>query len=246
MQTILSIDVDYFVHPKVTMPAPGTRPEDATHHVRELADVDRFLRDRCLLASERPTPGVAARDHDAAFGAMQQWMAGGGLRAPFRLVHVDAHADLGLGDPAYAEIVEDLLLRRPEDRATSLRHFGLGNWLAYAIANRWVSEVIFLREPDPGLDCELLACFFCTSPDWSVLQMRPMKEEHYLKINHHNRHKYAGLPTAEPAVKWNQTGEGGFVLDRPPDLVFACLSPEYSPPKADPIFDIVRRFIRES
>lgn len=158
MQTVLSIDVDYFGRPKVTMPEPGTRPEEARHHVRDLADVERFLRDRCLVTSERPTPGVAARDHDAEFAAIQQWMAGGGLRAPFRLVNVDAHADLGLGDPGYAEIVEDLLLRRPEDRATSLRHFGLSNWLAYVIANRWVSEVIFLREPDLGLDCEFLAC----------------------------------------------------------------------------------------
>lgn len=246
MHTVLSIDVDYFVRPKVTMPRPGTRPEDASHQVRDLADVDRFLRDRCLITSERPTPGVAARDHDAAFGAIQQWIAGGQLRAPFRLVHVDAHADLGLGDCGYVEIVEDLLLRHPEDRATNFQHFGLGNWLAYAIANRWVSEVIFLREPDPGLDCELLACFFCTSPDWSVLQMRPMTKEHYLNICHNDRHKFAGLPTVEPEIRWNRTGEAGFALAKPPELVFACQSPEYSPPKADPIFELVRGFIRKN
>jgi hypothetical protein len=245
MQTVLSIDVDYFVRPKVTAPEPGTRPDDERHRVRELADVDCFLRNRCLIASERPVAGLSVPDHDAAFGAVQRWISTGALKTPFRLVHVDAHADLGLGDAGYAEIVEDILLRHPEDRATNLREFGLGNWLAYAIANQWISEVMFLREPDPGLDCELLACFFCNSPDCSVLQMRPMEEKHYLKINHFNRYEYAGLPTSEPEVKWNQMGEKGFVLDQPPDLVFACLSPEYSPPKAVAIFDLVRTFIRE-
>lgn len=244
MQTVLSLDVDYFVRPKVTFHESGTRLENARHEVRDLADVDRFLRDRCLLNPDRPAPGVAARDHDAAFGAIQRWMAESGLRAPFRLVHVDAHADLGLGDPGYAEIVEDVLLRRPEDRATNLRHFGLGNWLAYAIANRWIGEVIFLREPDPGIDGELMAFFFCNSPDYSVLQMRPMTEEHYYRIDHANRLEYANLPTEEPAVRWTRVSEADFTLRQPPDLVFTCLSPEYSPPKADAIFDLIQRFIR--
>ncbi len=245
MQTVLSIDVDYFVEPKVTWPEPGSRPDDKDHHVRDLNDVGQFLRTRCLVSPELPTVGVAACDHDDAFTALQQWMAAGNLKAPFRLVHVDAHADLGLGDAGYVVIVEDLLLRPPADRATKLRSIGLGNWLAYAIANRWISEVIFLREPDPGLDCELLAHYFCASPDWSILQMRPMNENQYLRINHHNRDEFATLPTTEPAVRWFQTGEAGFALDRPPDLIFTCQSPEYSPPKADAVFDLVRTFIRE-
>ena len=244
MQTVLSIDVDYFVRPKVTFHESGTRPDDARHQVRDLVDVERFLRDRCLLNPDRPTPGVAALDHDAAFEAIQRWMAGSGLKAPFRLVHVDAHADLGLGDAGYAEIVENVLHRRVEDRADNLRYFGLGNWLAYAIANRWIGEVIFLREPDPGIDGELMAHFFCNSPDYSVLQMRPLTERQFLNLDHSNRHEFAGLPTEEPAVRWTRVSEADFALSQPPDLVFTCLSPEYSPPKADPIFDLVQRFIR--
>ncbi len=246
MQTVLSIDVDYFVRPKVTNPIPGTRPDDVRHQIRDLENVDRFLRERCLISPERPTAGLAAQDHDAAFEAIRRWIAQGDLIAPFRLVHVDAHADLGLGDCGYAEIVEDLLQRPPADRATNLRHFGLGNWLAYVIANQWVGEVVFLREPDPGRDTELLDVFFCASPDWSVVQMRPMQEEHYLKINHVNRHEFADLPTGEPEVKWTQTSEARFKLDHPPELIFVCQSPAYAPPGADLIFEHVKHFMRES
>lgn len=245
MQTVLSLDVDYFVSPKVTWHEEGTRPDDADHEVRTLHEVERFLRDRCLLSTERPVIGVAATDHDAAYRTIQAWLVGGILQAPFRLLHVDAHADLGLGDAGYVEILEDVIRRPLQQRAAGHCKLDLGNWLAYAIANRWIGEVIFLREPDPGRDPEILACYFCNSPDWSVLQMRPLTRGELQNLNHTTRHQYAIIPTTEPEVKWTQLGEASFVLDRPPELVFTCLSPEYSPPRADLIFELVKRFIRQ-
>jgi len=245
IQTVLSLDVDYFVQPKVTNP-PNWRPVSEGHRVRPLAEVSQFLHNRCLLSVDRRVPGRAAIDHDAAFHALRDWIEAGRLRVPFVLAHVDAHADLGLGDAGYSEILDEIIRRPLERRADNPTHLCPGNWLPYAIANRWICEVQFLREPDPGKDAELMPVYFTRAENFSVLQMQPMDEGQYMKAcMFEQRREYADLPTKEPAVQWNQMAEDGFRLQAPPDFVFTCLSPEYTPGSADAIFSLVRSMILE-
>jgi hypothetical protein len=242
VQTVLSIDVDYFAPPTVYLP-PKSRPEPDKHKVRPLKNVEEFLRAKCHLSKRNKVKGLAARDHDAAFPAIANWIKDGELQPGFRLAHIDAHADLGLADAGYSETVEDVLHRSVEDRSQNLKYLEIGNWLAYAIANRWIGEIMFIRESN-GIDSELMAQFyFCNSADCSVLQMRPMTELQYMNVNVANRKKYATLPTTEPEISFRRLKEKDFDLMRQPDFVFTCLSPEFCPETADPIFELVKQMI---
>ncbi len=245
MQTVLSLDVDYFVNPKVAGPRRG-RPSDDTHVVRDIEHIIDFLATKCLVGVDNPVAGRAAIDHDAAFWAIRDWIRDDRLQIPFNLVHIDAHADLGFGDAGYSEILDDVIRRPLDQRAGNLQHLSMGNWLSYAVANRWINEVQFLREPDPGRDPELIPHYFFGSPDFSVMQMRPMIESQYMDAwDADHRRDFANLPTDEPPVRWNQLGEDRFQLLAPPDFMFACLSPQFAPPNADRVFSLVRDAIRE-
>lgn len=247
MQTVVSIDVDYFVKPKVVdARSCDGRPNDIDHVVRSIDYVDEFLKQRCLLSPDKRVVGRAAIDHISAFFALHDWIRQGLLKPPFKLVHIDAHADLGYGDSGYTEILEDILLRPPEDRASDLKELSLGNWLAYAIAARWIAEVIFLREPDPGRDPELLSVYFTASDNFSELLMKPMVESQYYRaMEFQKRHEFASLPTEERAVPWHQLAEVDFTLTKPPDFVFTCMSPQYAPPMCDTLFALIRKMIKE-
>jgi len=48
-------------------------------------------------------------DHDEAFFTWRPWLEDGSLVAPFAVVHVDAHADMGLGDAGYVSLMSELL-----------------------------------------------------------------------------------------------------------------------------------------
>ena len=59
------------------------------------------------------------------------------LTPPFHVTHVDAHADLGLGDAGYVYLLTELLLEDPRDRwwpRTGTTGLNDANHLAFAIA----------------------------------------------------------------------------------------------------------------
>ncbi|MHC2068794.1 peptide arginase family protein [Bremerella sp. T1] len=246
MQNLLSIDLDYFVTPRCLFPLSGTRPDDSQYQIRATNEIEEFLKTKCLLCSERPTAGIIAEDHDKAFDAIKKWIENGELKAPFRLVHLDAHADLGMGDSGYIEIVSEILHRDISSRSSDLESLCPGNWLAYAIANRWIGEVVFLRDKYCSRDeyDDLLPCYFCSSNDWSILQMRPLNEEQLWKIRE-DRHICSEVESEEPEVNWIQIQEPNFKLHQNPERVFVCRSPRYSPPKADDLFNFIGSFVSE-
>jgi len=55
------------------------------------------LEKRCGLSALTPLPGCEADEHVEAFGVWREWLRTGILSAPFEVVHVDAHSDLGSG-----------------------------------------------------------------------------------------------------------------------------------------------------
>ena len=84
------------------------------------------------------------------------------MTLPLSVTHIDAHADLGLGDAGYIYLHTELLFKPLEERTNPKRdrELGLtdGNWLAFAIACRWISDLTYVfstsgpktREDRPG------------------------------------------------------------------------------------------------
>jgi len=96
---------------------------------------------------------VAVEHHGEVFRRWRSAIRHGFLPVPFHVTHVDAHADLGLGDAGYVSLVTELLHREVEERAGDEEDpagLGGGNLLAFAIACRWISELDYVHNDEGG------------------------------------------------------------------------------------------------
>ena len=92
--------------------------------------------------------GAEVVHHDDAFWTWKRWIAEGQLSTPFRVVHVDAHADIGLGDAGWKYLLTELLALPVEQRSSPLHGsnstMNAGNYLAFAVANGWVKDILYV------------------------------------------------------------------------------------------------------
>jgi UPF0489 domain len=119
----------------------------------EIAEAVSFLEGRCGLGD--PLPGVAVENHGELFAVWRGAVEAGTLVAPFHVTHVDAHADLGLGEASHRYLLTELLYAEPENRRhPRAGHDGLtdGTYLAFAIACRWVAKIEYVFPPRGGDD----------------------------------------------------------------------------------------------
>lgn len=153
--TVLDVDLDFFVSPTVyDTPEHAARPDDRACTVWGPAEAEGLMR---RLGATAPLPGALCEHHVEALWAWNRALYEGRLVAPFAVVHVDAHEDLGYGDPLWIPLQEEVLLRpvwgREFEQVAALAHSG--NYLLCAVALGWVSELtLVLPGPlsrDPAL-----------------------------------------------------------------------------------------------
>lgn len=65
---------------------------------------------------------------------------------PLDVVHVDGHADLGMGDPSWVDLISHVgkpLSERHQPRRAN-QGLNLGTWLAYALAAEFIFRLLFV------------------------------------------------------------------------------------------------------
>jgi hypothetical protein len=240
---VLDIDLDAFVEP----PAHWTdhqRLDPDEHYVWPVEQAFAWLTDRCQLDAARP--GWAVEHHVEIFDRWHDAIETGQLAAPFHFTHLDAHADLGLGASGYAHLLTDLVHRPVEQRTTPKRgDDGLhsGNFLAYAIGCRWITDVDYVFGPGGGSDLMpyLMDGYYDVEhgPGRKDLvrlpHLWPDDIDHLLY-----RHGRPSPTCFEPAVGFRSTRTEHFRAADGYDIVCLTRSPDYTPPTADALYDAIR------
>lgn len=245
MLRILDLDLDFFLHDVAYWAGDSGRLDAAEYPPWELSDAISFLEGRCLLGDR--LPGFVVENHGELFQLWRRSIERGLVEAPFHVTHVDAHADLGLGDAGYMHLMTDLLYRRPEDRdepKEGSEGLNDGNYLAFAIACRWLSELIYVCSDRGGND---LMTYHLESfdPSASRIQLKAMKKPEIEKL-WGLRMGDAQVDSFEPPIPFARLRWNEFQADVPFDFICFAHSPTYTPPEADAIFDEIRqRFIDE-
>jgi hypothetical protein len=244
---VLDIDLDFFVEPVIHWPLDDRRPSADEHSVWPTPDAIEFLEDRCGLVGRRP--GFLTEQHDDLFPAWRDAIASGLLKPPFHVTHVDAHADLGLGDAGYMYLMTSLLLQEHEDRAYPAPPPGRtglteGNFLLYAIACRWISDLVYVYGEGGGSD-ELLYAMQGFDSKARHIQLAAMStaelQRLHLLLVDGRRPEVLQL---EPAIPYRAGRWEEFRADQPYDFVCLTRSPRYTPRSADPLYDeIAAKFI---
>lgn len=243
MQRILDIDLDFFVEPVAYhRKRKHGRPEPRDHAVWPAAEAVSFLRERCLLDSARP--GFAVEHHGEIFEKWGAAIEAGVLEPPFHVTHVDAHADLGLGERGWVFLLTGLptlpLDQRP---AACLPRLTDADFLAFAIGCRWLSDVVYVKHSEVrGTDVHpYLREHF--DPRSQRIRLVALNPEELASLR---ARKPPAVEYLEPAVAVDEIPWEQFQADWGFDVVCLTRSPPYTPPTADALYEEIReRFIDE-
>lgn len=249
MQLVLDIDLDFFLD-RIFHCAdePPGRLSPREFRVEPEADALGYLRERCLVTEAEPTPGRACRHHREVFDHWERMIRSGELTVPFEVVHVDAHADMGLGNLSALFIAEELLARPPQRRRAprGREPWALNNcnFLAYALALRWIGRLTYVTHPRCRDDVQWLHMKDCSSGSGFV-QMKQLEPGAAARLKDFNEVRQ--LPfRAEPEIPMRLVPRGEFHCARRPDFLFVTQSPTYTPPTIDALFKATKAFIGAS
>lgn len=250
VQRVLDLDLDLFV--------------DGVAHWRNSTDdrldaedfppwsVDEavaFLTDRCQLRG--PLPGFVVEHHGDLFGKWRSAIDAGLLRPPFHVTHADAHADLGMGDPAIIYVMSELLYVPPEARRNPnggtlgpAYALGNGNYLTFAIACRWVADLVYVFNSGGGEDV-LVHVMEGFDPSAANVQLAAVPRR--LLVENLALIEPLEPDFREPPVPFRKMLWSEYRAPAPFDIVCLARSPGFTPAGCDAIFDEIRhRFIDET
>lgn len=244
MQRVLDLDLDFFVHG-----VEHYRDRDADRlHADEypawsLTETLDLLHSRCGLTGR--LPGFVVEHHGEMFACWRDAIDAGTLRVPFHVTHVNAHADLGLGDDGYVHLLADVVWREPEDRRDPGKALNDGNYLAFAIGCRWLAGLDYVYNRDGYNPGDLMWCLmegFSADAEYIQLAALTKRQIHDELLSLGSRR-----PTParlEPRVAFRHMGWPQFAASEPFDFVCLARSPEYTPATCDALFDAIsERFI---
>jgi hypothetical protein len=246
---VLDIDRDIFVNP-ICHVHSDRRLSNEYCEVWRQQDVRRFLEDVCSLRRSDPTPGVVLEEHDDLFDRIARAVDRGTLQAPFDLVHVDAHADMGAGQIHPIRYVLTELMHEPIDlRANPARgEAGLnrGTVLLFIGARGWLQSLTYVHHPDGGQDLPQV-----------FLDFEIASEKFYFRLPRCDPSRFEAwarsFGTAEQL--WEACGDEAEIkvpfalvpmFDLKPsqyDFVSVTRSPGFTPPKADSLFELIAQYI---
>jgi hypothetical protein len=271
MHTILDLDLDFFVWPPFRdCPEEARLPASEWKHLASEVEVRLFLDKQCHLSKQAQVLGCEREQHQDAFSVWRQWIDDERIIAPFNVVHVDAHSDLGSGwSNRSCTFIETEVLAMPAEERRHLPfgkdHLNSGNYLLGAIANRWISQLTYVYPTDrieaaqiqpgslPRFEDGLRDLGRLLSanreppvndlPAW-IFRNNDWKTE-LIELKHCRSGSHRGfceLPVhTEPPVPFKCVVAEEFNSDSFTH-VFVAHSPEYTPVEADRLLPIIREY----
>lgn len=237
MNRILDVDLDFFVQPVAHFRNLDdlSRLSDDEYDVWSLDEVSAFLTEQCGLRA--PLPGWAIERHGEAFQLWEQAVNAGSIEAPFSVTHVDAHADLGLGESNYVEIMSELMFMPVEQRAEAAERVTDGSYLAYACAAGWVADLTYVHNTEK---CKDINHYHMKNwdPEEEALQLKAIKQAQLSGViwtpPEERPVEHLGPEIPFQRMYWRDFQANGLF-----DAMVICRSPNFTPPAADQIYDMI-------
>jgi hypothetical protein len=245
VQHVLDLDLDAFIYGTAySCGRDQPRLNPGEYPPWDSKKLDEFLSNQCLL--DGPLPGLAVDHHAEVFYAWREAIEAGILKEKFEVTHVDAHSDLAYFDTGRRYLRHEVLSqpiearRYPKEGDEALYD---GNYLAFAVANRWISSIEYVIGGRSEWEC------FDDEPpyEWQPGDLTFEDFEGSSPFSRVIRLSPAGsTPSAEPeppvAFDWYRYQQ--FQAREPYDFIFLARSRPYTPESADELYErIKRRFI---
>ncbi len=246
---VLDIDLDAFVRPRPDRKAVGGRLDATRFQPWPADEIECFITSKCSLRADRPVPGKSVVYHHELFDIWKRLIDANKLRTPFHVVHVDSHADLGMGDGSPEYVMCELLHCPTEARCNPKRggHGGLleGNYLLFALACGWISSIDYVHHPQlweqNGGTHDIPDCLFRNNDrNVGTLQLKRLLAK---ELPPTRRLKGMTTVSLEAEVPIQLISVEQFFSNRNFDFVFVAHSPNYTPGTSDPAFEAMSKFL---
>ena len=233
---ILDLDLDFFLNACCPLALYGQRPDLSCAKPWEPEAVEAFLERNLGLRKDRPIPGIVTETHDGALAFWKARMEAGDLNAPFSVVHVDAHADLGIGKPGPGFVLNNVLGIPPKDRDVFDQYYAQkqldeANYLLFALAFRWIDALTLVRAPFSKPDLPS----FCVPDGDGFL---PIRLESFVSKLFEKRYG------PEPEVLLNVYRDPfAYRAAEPFVCMNLAISPRYAPKEADALVPVIAQYM---
>ena len=269
---VLDLDMDYFVKLVATdiVDSETNRLSEAEYGscVWDEREIRDFLENNLGLSKERRIKGRVVSGHNEALFYWKELIEKQLLSKPFEVIHVDSHADLGVGYTSWIYILNELLKYPVEERINHAVYFekktqkmkgeSIGDYLLYAVAYRWVSQIFYCGNPNRTCNdyrSEILKDFneipVSDKPVQQIIQLiHNPKQEFPVRFDFDplgvEKKMFIMNSDKEPEVPFSIIPNIEDVrFDGDFDFAVLAQSPNYTPASADFIMDIFRDYIIE-
>lgn len=265
---ILDLDMDYFMN-KVAHninEKSQNRLDETLYrkYVWEKERVISFLERNLGLSKDKKVKGRIVHGHNEALLFWRELINKKELSVPFDVIHIDSHADLGLGYLSWMYILNELISFPVKERPAHNEYAGndgtvsaegIGDYLLFAVAYRWIANLTYCANPCGNKDDYVLYTLkyyeeeYCSNePVINTIQLVKNDFMDRPDCNEIKKIKqfFDTANIKEPEVplkivpKVEQISYNG-------DFDYAVLaqSPNYTPQSADYIMEIFRDYIEE-
>ena len=184
------------------------------------------------------------------------------LRTPFKVIHVDAHSDLGMGFPSWTYLHDEILSRDVAERPEANEGpYGVnfGSWLAFAIGCQWISQLDFVINRNWHDD---IPRFLLSDASYEAISVKaPLGVLPYgnYKLAIELMHIPSLIDSSENAVMRARTKRGEPTIpfniltienlgvrysNTKWDYIFLSHSPGYVPISADPLLELIGGYVK--
>ena len=263
---VLDVDMDYFMTEIAHTPYSSTERLDEEDYGSSVWPADKvrlFLEKNLGLSKEHKIPGRVVCGHNESLFFWEEQNQSGKLIEPFDVIHVDSHADLGLGDPS-GDFLQSMFLSLPIATRRRVRDYefnnqikgiSIGDYLLWAIAYGMISSITYCANPNGDKNDYLWDTlkdfqeeYIWDKPVKNYIQLKYNREMEMPRYNSSDNYKKRYLRGAmkDPEVEL-------LIIPSIEDVKFSgefdyavlAQSPNYTPESADFIMDIFREYIDE-
>lgn len=262
---VLDLDLDYFMEKVASFIGESVTDRLSDEYYGSFVwkedKVRNFIENNLGLSKNNRIKGRIVNGHNEALFFWKKLIDQNRLEVPFSVVHVDSHADLEFGYLSW-DYIKNTLLKYPVENRFENRFYelddiktdiGIGDYLLYAIAFRWLDRLTYCANPNDDKD----------DYDWDILKEfkekyiddKPVLQTIQLAYNDkmntpfknssdEEKEEYLSNAIKEPEVPFeiipnikDVKYNGNF------DYITVAQSPNYTPESADYILEILSEYI---
>lgn len=249
---ILDIDLDFFLLRKANSTVTSERRLNKNDYkCWERQDVIRFLEENCGLSTSKKIRGKYFIHHVEVFHFLKEIQMKNNFNVRFSIDHVDAHADLGLGDASYKYISGEILHMPLAERHIIKKLNGRdglssGNYLAFAIACRWISNLKYINNKDWFDDLQPFH-FRDFNPESEIIELKKYYDDDIWKMINNGDFYSKALTIKpldlEPPIPFEKIEYENFRNEKTYDYILLTQSPGFTPRTADALIDVIKEYM---